>query len=71
MSRSGKPTLTRHLRSDMFDEAIVPEMTYFVEVWPVPRNDDTRYTEMVSGEDLLACAEWIDQMLQQKDSKDD
>ena len=59
------------LRYDWFGIPIEPDQQYFVRL--VKRADDSEtMTDMVSGEDILAAADFYDQLMsQQKDDSDD
>ena len=61
-------SLRRFFDTDMHDETVCPDMYY--EVVLHPRGGERQMTEYVSGEDLLACAEFVDQMLSQGEEDD-
>lgn len=61
-------SLRKLFDTDCNGDAVDPTETYIVH--PVGLGVSSAY-ELVSGEDLLAAAELFDQMLQEKDSKDD
>lgn len=65
--------LRNMLRKDMHNRDVDPDKDYVVLLYP-PTGGKSEY-EMVSGEDILAAADYYDQvmqrLLQRKDSKDD
>jgi hypothetical protein len=60
-------TLSRVFKEDLIGQPIDPDGTYIVQVYAKGGSTHCLPHELVSGEDLLAVAEWIDQQMSQKD----
>lgn len=56
-------TLRRFLDEDMFGDPIDPNMMYEVQVWPRNYDAPRGMKEWVSGEELLAAADILDQLM--------
>ena len=60
--------LPSFLRKDVFGDAIDPEQRYEVRLHSRGLTSQRQHMECVSGEDILAAAAWLDELL--KDQRD-